>query len=89
MNSIISLTASQARDKLYSLIRNAARGVRTYEIKLRGTEPVVLVAKSEIENWLETLDILSSPEEKRAIKTAKKEKKLFTHAEVFKNLGIT
>lgn len=82
------LTASEARDNLYSLIRNAAKGVRAYEIKLRGVEPVVLVAKSEIENWMETLDILSNPEEIRAIRNAKREKKLLKHSEILKNLGI-
>ncbi|MBI4057835.1 type II toxin-antitoxin system Phd/YefM family antitoxin [Candidatus Microgenomates bacterium] len=76
MNPTTSLTASEAREKLYSLIKNAAKGLRSYEIKLRGAEPVVLISKNEIDSWLETLDILSNPKEAKAIRSARKEKRL-------------
>lgn len=69
-----TITASEARANLYSIIRKASKGFVSFEIKLRGIEPVVLISKEELEGWLETLDILSSPEEVEAIKEAKKEK---------------
>ena len=70
------MTASKAREKLYALIKSAAKGLRSYEIKLRGSEPVILTSKAEVESWLETLEVLSSPSEAKAIRSAKKEKKL-------------
>lgn len=84
MNAITTYTASEARENLYSLIRTAAKGIRTFEIKLRGSDPVILLSKADLESWLETLDILSSPDEVKAIRRAKKEKKLFSHTEILK-----
>jgi len=92
MNNLISITsytASEARDKLYSLIKSASRGLKAYEIKLRGSEPVVLVNKAELESWLETLDILSSPEEIKAIRKAKKERKTLSQQQMLEDLGLS
>jgi PHD/YefM family antitoxin component YafN of YafNO toxin-antitoxin module len=69
-----TITASEARDDLYNIIRKASRGLRSFEIKLRGVEPVVLIIKEELEGWLETLDIMASPEEVEAIAEGRKEK---------------
>jgi prevent-host-death family protein len=80
-------TASEARSKLYSLIREAAKGLKAFEIKLRGSEPVVLMSKEELESWQETLDILSNPEEVKAINKARKSKKFISHEQVLKKLG--
>jgi PHD/YefM family antitoxin component YafN of YafNO toxin-antitoxin module len=88
MNQITPLTASEARDDLYSLIKTVSEGLRSYEIKLRGSDPVMLISKSELESWLETLDILSSPEEVKTVRSAKKEKKLISQADVLKRLGL-
>jgi antitoxin YefM len=88
MNKMTTLTASEAREDLYTLIRTASNGLRSYEINLRGADPVVLISKSEIESWLETLDVLSSPQEMEAINESKKDKKVFSHADVFKKLGL-
>ena len=83
-----SLTASEARANLYKLIKKASQGLRAFEIKLRGAEPVVLVSKKELENWLETLDILSSTEEVEAIREAKKTRKTRSHGEMLKLLKL-
>jgi len=88
MNHITPLTASEAREDLYSLIKKTSAGLRSYEIKLRGADPVMLISKSELESWLETLDILSSPEEVKAVRAAKKEKKLISQSDVLKKLGL-
>lgn len=69
-----TLTASDARSDFYNIVRKASRGLRSFEIKLRGSEPVVLIGKEELEGWLETLDIMANPEEVKAIAKAKKEK---------------
>jgi len=88
MNQITPLTASEAREDLYNLIKTASEGLRSYEIKLRGADPVMLISKNELESWLETLDLISSPKEVRVIKAARKEKKLISHSDVLKKLGF-
>ena len=91
MNTITTqaiLPASTARQNLYSLIRSAAAGLRTYEITLRGTKPVVLMSKEELDGWLETLDIMSNPEEVRAIRIAKKQKKNIPLEKLLKDLNL-
>lgn len=88
MNNTTTYTASEARKKLYSLIKSVAKGLHAYEIKLRGEDSVVLINKSELESWQETLDILSSPEETKSVRKAKKEKKLISHAQMLKELGL-
>lgn len=89
MNQITTLTASEAREDLYALIKTVSNGLRSYEINLRGANPVVLISKSEIESWLETLDVLSSPEEVRTINAARKQKKLISHINILKSLDLS
>jgi prevent-host-death family protein len=84
----ITLTASDARENLYQLIKKASKGLQTFEIKLRGSEPVVLLSKSELESWEETLDIMSSPAEVEAYRNARKETKLYTESEIKRMLGL-
>jgi len=88
MNNITTYTASEARKKLYTLIDSASRGLKTYEIKLRGRDPVLLVSKDEVESWLETLDILSNKEEVKAIEKARREKETVSHEKVLKKYKI-
>lgn len=88
MNTI-SITTSEARKNLYDLIKEVSKGLKTYEIRLRGnSEPVMLVSKAELESWQETLDILSSPTEKRAVQQARKQKKTISHKELLKSIGL-
>lgn len=84
----ITLTASEARENLYQIIKKASMGMQAFEIKLRGSEPVVLMSRSEIESWEETLDIMSSPEEVKDLREAMKETKVYGEAEMKKMLGI-
>ena len=88
MNTQTVFTASEARRHLYNLVRIAGKGLRSYEIQLRGSNPVVLMSKAELESWQETLDILSNPEEVRAIRTARRQKKLYTHQEMLRAIGL-
>lgn len=82
-------TVSEARKNLYDLVRDASSGVKTFEIKLRGSnESVVLINKSELEAWQETLDILSSPQEIKAIRKAKSQKKNISHKDMLKAIGL-
>ena len=87
-----TITASEARDDLYNIIRKASKGLRSFEIKLRGVAPVVLISKEELEGWIETLDIMANPEEVKAIEEGRKEetepKKFVSHKEMKKLLGL-
>ena len=83
-----TITASEAREDLYNIIRKASKGLSSFEIKLRGAEPVILISKDEIEGWLETWDIMNSPEEVEAIAEGRKSKKTISHEEMKKLLGI-
>ena len=84
MDSFSSLTASEARQNFYRVVKDVARGLGSYEIRLRGADSVVIVNRDELESWLETLDILSSPEEAKAVRKAKRERKLIPLARLLK-----
>jgi len=84
----ITLTASNARENLYQLIKKASQGLHAFEIKLRGSEPVVLMSKAEIDSWEETLDIMADSEEVKSLRQARKETKLYSEAEIKKMLGL-
>lgn len=81
-------TTSEARDNLYKLIRAASSGLSAFEITLRGSEPVILINKSELESWQETLDILSNKKEIAKIRTARKQKRNISHTKMLKEIGI-
>lgn len=73
MNKIFTISASDARADLYNLIRSAGKGAKAYEIVLRGAEPAILMSKDELESWMETLDVMSSPAEVEAIREGREE----------------
>lgn len=88
MNTV-SITTSNARKNLYSLIKEVSKGIKSYEIRLRGNnESVMLINKAELESWQETLDILSSPEERNAVRQGLKEKKTISHKNLLNAIGL-
>ncbi|MBU0569573.1 type II toxin-antitoxin system Phd/YefM family antitoxin [Patescibacteria group bacterium] len=88
MLNTTTYTASEARKNFYSLIKSASEGLKAFEINLRGTDPVILISKDELESWQETLDVLSSPEEVMAIEKARKEKRTISHSQLLKEIGL-
>lgn len=86
LNNIQTYTASEARKQFYSLVKKAGDGLHAFEITARGSEPVVLINKAELESWLETLDIINSEEEISAIRKAKLETTAVSHEELMKQL---
>ena len=82
-------TASEARKQLYTLIKSASKGLNAYEITMRGIDDsVILMSKSELVSWQETLDILSNPDERDAIRKAMTEKKIIPHNSLLSELGL-
>ena len=73
INKVVTLSASDARSDLYNLIKKAGKGQESYEIVLRGSAPVIMMSKDEVESWMETLDVMSSPETVAAIKAGEEE----------------
>jgi prevent-host-death family protein len=91
MNTTATYTASEARRNLYSLIKKASKGLGSYEINLRGSDPVILMSKEELEGWIETMDIMSNPEEVKAIRQARKEVakgQTISHKQLLKELSL-
>ncbi len=90
MNTTSVYSVSEARKNLYSLVDKTSKGLGIVEIKPRGeAESVVMVNKGELESWLETLDILSNPKEADAIRKGKKTKKLISHKEFLRKIGLS
>jgi prevent-host-death family protein len=87
-SDIKTYTASEAREKLYKLIKAAGTGLASFEITLRGNEPVILINKAELESWQETLDILSNKKEIASIRKAIKQKRVFPHDKVLTSIGL-
>jgi prevent-host-death family protein len=85
-----SYTASDARKNLYALIKSASKGLNAYEITMRGIDnPVVLMSKEQLTSWQETLDILSNPSERDAIRKAVNETTETSHEALLSELGFS
>lgn len=89
ITSQTTLPASTARQNFYKLVRSAAAGLRSYEINLRGAKPVILMSKEELDSWIETFDVMSNPEEVKAIEIARKQKKTISFEKLLKDLNLS
>ncbi len=81
-------TASEARDNLYAILKDASIGLQTYEVTQRGGSPIVIMSKEEFNGWQETLDIMSNPDEYKAILKSLREKKKVPLTTVMKKMGL-
>lgn len=81
-------TASEARENLFDLLRSAGTGAIAHQINLRSGASVVLISKEELEGWMETLDIMSSPEEVKSIQKFNPNEKTVTHKQILKKYGL-
>lgn len=86
INKVVTISASDARADLYNLIKKASRGQESYEIVLRGSEPVIMMSKDELESWMETLDVMSSPETVAALKESAESEETITLEQLEKQL---
>jgi antitoxin YefM len=67
-----SLTATEARQRLFTLLKNAARGHRVYRITHNDGD-AVLMSQADYESLIETLELLSTPGFARSIQRARRE----------------
>lgn len=82
------VTATEARKQLYELIRQASKPGGQVTITLEGHPPVVLMAKEELEEWMETLEVMSDPQLAKDIEAAKKEKDFIPWEKIKKELDL-
>ena len=69
---MMSLTATEARQRLFSLLKGTARGHRVYRITHNGGD-AVLLSQDDYDSLLETLELLSTPGFARSIRQARRE----------------
>lgn len=67
-----TLTATQARKDLFTLLRRSVRGHQQFRISSKEGE-VILLSQEDYENLLETLELLSTPGLLKSIRQARRE----------------
>lgn len=72
MMTMDTLTATQARARLFRLLKQASRGHRQYRIAHREGN-AVLLSEEDYESLLETLELLSTPGLAQSIRRAREE----------------
>ena len=69
------ITATQARKNLFKLMELLQTPGVTVMVTHQDKPPVVMMSASEWEGWMETLDVLSNPEEAEDLREALREYK--------------
>ncbi|MDQ7841486.1 MAG: type II toxin-antitoxin system prevent-host-death family antitoxin [bacterium] len=67
-----SLTATEARKRLFALLKGSVRGHRQFRITHREGD-AVLLSHEDYESLLETLELLSTPGFLRSVRQARRE----------------
>ncbi len=86
-----TVTASEARNNFFAILKEIEVPGVSVTITYEGHPKGVLMSVEEFEGWMETLDIMSDPEESAAIREAMQEKErgdVVTLEELEKTLGI-
>ncbi len=69
----ITISASEARSKLYNLIDTTANEFKRYIITKKGKAKAALISLEELESWEETISILSDKKLTKDIKQGLKD----------------
>jgi len=72
MNSQNSLSVTEARGKIFDLVKKTAVGARFF-LTDRGKAKAVLMSVDEFDSWQETMEIMSDPGLMKDIKKAREE----------------
>ncbi len=67
-----TITATEARQRFFGLLKGAARGHRVYRIT-HSDGDAVLLSHEEYDSLVETLELLSTPGMARSIRKARRE----------------
>lgn len=80
-------TATEARKKLYKLLREARNPGNRVTITLEGQDPMVILPEDELDSWIETLEVMSDPQLVRDIREAEERKDFMPLEDFIKELG--
>lgn len=86
-----TISASEARSNLYSLLEEVAEKYRRFKITRHGRVQAVVMPAEEMEAWEETMDILGNTKLLRDIVTGQKEiaaGKTLSEKELLKKAGV-
>lgn len=72
MNSQNTFSVTEARSKIFDLVKKTATGARFF-LTERGKAKAVLMSADEFDSWQETLEIMSDSELMQDIQEAKKD----------------
>ena len=72
IGDVTSLTATEARQRFFGLLKSAARGHRVFRIT-HGDGDAVLLSHEDYDSLIETLELLSTPGLARSIRQARRE----------------
>lgn len=85
-----TVTASEARNDFFAILKEVKTPGVSVMITYEGRPAGVLMSAEEFEGWMETMDIMSDPEEVAAIEQGMREKErgdVVTLEEFTKKLG--
>ena len=88
---MITVSATDAREKLYDLIEEVARSGKKIGITNKGETKAVLISPEELDSWIATAETLSDPELMESIRQGDrdlKEGRYSSLEEVEKELGL-
>jgi prevent-host-death family protein len=68
-----TLSITQAREELTSIVNKAKRKLDEFVITVNGAPAAVLMSAAEFDSWKETLEIMSDPQLMKAIVQGEKE----------------
>lgn len=68
-----TLSITQAREELTTLVDNAKRKFSEYIITVNGSPAAVIISAAEYESWKETNEILNDPQLMKSIKAGEKD----------------
>ena len=86
-----TLSTSEARTKLYSIVEQVGKHGRSFTLTKGGKPMAVLVNPGEIESWLETIEVLSDRNLMKQLKESAEDTKagrVYSLEEVKKSLGL-
>ena len=69
------ITYSSLRENLSSVMEKIEQDSIVCEVTRRGKEPLVMMTKSDYDSWMETLHLMSSPENHKRLKQSFKQAK--------------
>ena len=83
----IYYTATEARKNWFKILRDAGKPGHEIIITRKGKDPIILMPEEELEEWKETLEVMSDPQLVKDIEEARKESGGTPLDKVIKELG--